>query len=816
MQYLEEITMQKRTGTSESRGKALVLPYHRMALISVLAVLLGKASIGHVISPFALAYFVVMTELLGKKRSLLATFSLVGAFLTGGVGAAAVLAVDMLTYRLLRKAIFRKKAPDLHFIPFLGGFVDVAIRLAAIGTVWTRYDVALAFAESALVVILSLIFITCLPILIGKDGNRNLKTEQLVSLTILLGSVITGLTDVSVKGVSLLYLVLDYLVLLMGSVGGVGVGCSVAIVLGTLSMLSHAETLANVAILAFSGLLSGILKEAHRLYIALAFVLSMTVLTLTSSTSWITVETSTIATLFAALLFVATPKDWRKQLASYVPGTAEYSVSEQERVRRVHHLLSEKVVELSQVFEELAVTYADTGENQLHSAQQLVDYAVGSVAKTVCEGCARRAKCWEKEGFATYQAIVGTVAKMEENPGARTSMATKELRDRCCRLDSMLGVLRHNLEIIDRDARWIDKIREQKTLVSAQLAGVAGVVRSVATLIDQERETSTHGEEQILHSLEQLGLNVDQVHIVSLESGKVEVEISQPSTGAYENSVRMIAPLLSGIVGENITVSTVTDSDGGPCTSVFTSARLYDVYTAVSSVAKDGRLVSGDTYTATDLGNGRYTVAVSDGMGNGERARRESSAAIELLRKLLKAGFDEQLAIKTVNSTLMLRSRDEMFTTLDMVLIDLYSASAEFLKIGCAPSFIKRGKNVMTVTGANVPIGILQDIEVQSVQRQLAHGDILILVSDGVYDAPQVYDREDWLKRQIENLEVNDPQAIADTLLEAAVRMNHGQIQDDMTVMVAVVQNFQPEWAAIKLPGVVGLRRERDKKRRGA
>jgi stage II sporulation protein E len=153
-----------------------------------------------------------------------------------------------------------------------------------------------------------------------------------------------------------------------------------------------------------------------------------------------------------------------------------------------------------------------------------------------------------------------------------------------------------------------------------------------------------------------------------------------------------------------------------------------------------------------------------------------------------------------------------MFTTLDMALIDLYSAKAEFLKIGSAPSFVKRGKKVFSIAGNNVPIGILQDIEVQTIDEQLYHGDILILVSDGVYDAPRhVYDKEDWLVRQIERIETRDPQEIADMLIEAAVRMNQGEIYDDMTVLVAVVEDYQPEWASIKLPGIVGLRQGRKK-----
>ncbi|MCF8568256.1 stage II sporulation protein E [Alicyclobacillus tolerans] len=813
MQFSARNFFAGRSGTDQA-AQSIVDSLPRKLTLVVLAVLLGRASIEHVVSPFGLAYFAVLTELAGTKRSWPAVFALAGAYWQGGWHLTAIMAVQFVLYRLLRKGIFLRKAPDIHWIPFLAGLIDVATRLAAVGSVWSRYDIILALSEGALTIILSLIFIQCLPVFVGRDPNRSLRPEQLVSLTIFVGSVVTGLNGIAIHGVDVAPAAVDWIVLVMAVAGGVSVGTPVAIVIGIIAMMGHSLTLVSVAVLGFAGLLAGILKEAGRFWVALSFVASVLLLTASSNSDWNVVFGAGAAALAASVLFVLTPKRLRQELATYVPGTAEHRLSEQQRVRRIRTLLSEKIQDLAQVFDELSVTFADTGDTPLMSAQQLLDHTVGRAAKTVCAACPRRQKCWEKEGLATYQSIVHTVARLESSSTGNIGPAP-ELKERCIRIDSMMGVLRHNLEITDRDAKWIDKMREQKTLVAAQLSGVAGVVRSVAGQIERGNETSQSGEEQILAALEQLGLYVDCVHIVSLEPGKVEIEVSQPSQGAYENSVRMIAPLLSGIVGENITATQVAGDEPGPCKSVFTSASLYDVSSAVSTVARDGKVVSGDTHTSLDLGNGRYALAVSDGMGNGERARRESKAAIELLKKLLRAGFDEQLAIKTVNSTLLLRSREEMFTTLDMALIDLFSAKAEFLKIGSAPSFIKRGDSVFSITGANVPIGILQDIEVQTVNEQLQDGDILILMSDGLYDAPQQsYDKEDWLKRQIEGLETSDPQQIADTLIESAVHMNHGQILDDMTVLVATVKLRQPEWAAIKLPGVVGLRS--DRKKRGA
>ncbi|GMA50514.1 stage II sporulation protein E [Alicyclobacillus contaminans] len=803
-----------RSGRRSTAMRVQLYRVTRTVLLLAVGVLLGRASIEHVISPFALAYYVILSELVGAKRSWPAYAAVVGAFWHDGSGGAALLVVDMLVYRFLRRVVFAKRTPDLHWLPFLAGMVDTAGRLAAVGTVWTRYDLLLAFAEGALVILLSLIFIQCLPLFTGSAQSRRLKHEQLVCLTILLGSVMTGLAGLNVQGIPLLEVGADWVVLVLAAAGGAGMGATVAVVVGVLALLNHAQSMSAVAVLAFAGLLSGVLKDARRVWSGLAFAASLSLLTAATNVDWSTTTASIVAAGAATLLYWLTPQGMLRELATFVPGTVEHSQSEQERTRRIRQLLTEKIDDMGAVFEELAVAFADTTDSALVSDQQLLDYAVGSAAKAVCAGCPLHEKCWDKESYATYQAMVHTVEKLERSRAVNVQPSA-DLKERCIRVESMMGVLRYNLDLTDRDAKWIEKLREQRSLVSAQLSGVANVIRDVVSELNRSNESSLSGEEQILAALERLGLYIDHVHIVSLEPGKIEIEVSQPSVGAYENSVRMIAPLLSGAVGENITLSHVVGDESGPCTSVFTSARLFQVDTAVATVARDGRTVSGDTYTAVDLDNGRFALAVSDGMGNGERARRESKAAIELLKKLLKAGFDEQLAIKTVNSTLLLRSRDEMFTTMDMALIDLYSARAEFLKIGSAPSFVKRGSEVFSITGTNVPIGILQDIEVQTVDEQLYDGDLLILVSDGIYDAPQhVYDKEDWLKRQIERLETADPQEIADTLVEAAVRMNHGQIFDDMTVLVAAIKSYQPEWASIKLPGITGLRR--DKKKQGA
>lgn len=53
--------------------------------------------------------------------------------------------------------------------------------------------------------------------------------------------------------------------------------------------------------------------------------------------------------------------------------------------------------------------------------------------------------------------------------------------------------------------------------------------------------------------------------------------------------------------------------------------------------------------------------------------------------------------MRTINSLLLLRSTEESFVTIDIAVINTYSGEVEFLKIGSAPSFIKRVREVATI-----------------------------------------------------------------------------------------------------------------------
>ena len=138
---------------------------------------------------------------------------------------------------------------------------------------------------------------------------------------------------------------------------------------------------------------------------------------------------------------------------------------------------------------------------------------------------------------------------------------------------------------------------------------------------------------------------------------------------------------------------------------------------------------------ATRRIGGELLLLMSDGMGTGVCARRESSAAVAIFGDLLSVGFAPEEAQECVNRLLMLKGEREMYATLDALLIDLENGRARFIKYGAPPAYILRGGRIHTVYAEALPIGILPEAQASVHECGLRRGDAVILMTDGLFDA---------------------------------------------------------------------------------
>lgn len=178
---------------------------------------------------------------------------------------------------------------------------------------------------------------------------------------------------------------------------------------------------------------------------------------------------------------------------------------------------------------------------------------------------------------------------------------------------------------------------------------------------------------------------------------------------------------------------------------------------------KRGERVSGDSAVHFETEDRTLCLLLSDGMGCGESAQRESGMAVRLLERFLRAGIDAPPALKTLNSALALRAEStDSFTTVDLLTLSLETLEGELYKYGAAPSYLKRGGTVRRVTCSCLPAGVQEGAPPpEATHVRFSPGSFFIMLTDGVADSTD----DEWLQNLLAGWEGSDPQLLASAIL---------------------------------------------------
>ena len=83
-----------------------------------------------------------------------------------------------------------------------------------------------------------------------------------------------------------------------------------------------------------------------------------------------------------------------------------------------------------------------------------------------------------------------------------------------------------------------------------------------------------------------------------------------------------------------------------------------------------------------------------------------------------------------------------------------------------------------------MPVGVLETSKSKIVNYYLNSGDVVVLASDGVFDA---FKTSDNFAGFINNIPAINMQEFSKNILNQAIKLNRGQVYDDMTVMAIKV-----------------------------
>lgn len=332
---------------------------------------------------------------------------------------------------------------------------------------------------------------------------------------------------------------------------------------------------------------------------------------------------------------------------------------------------------------------------------------------------------------------------------------------------------------------WKQRFLESRETIALQFGELGQIMEDTAQRIGGTEESTRKEEEAIEKALRGVHLVPECVLVLQHTDGRQEAYITTHAEKGRCITTKEIAERLADVTDRHWRPSYDSRSviSREMRTIKFEEETEYHLLHGIARAVKDEEAISGDNFTCTLLPRGRVLLCLSDGMGSGQRANRESEMVVELAEQLLAAGFSSEASVKFINSVMLLHSQEQHPTTLDFTMVDLYTGACEFVKLGAAPAYVKRMQGVEVIQDENLPVGMFGNLNPIALENNLEDGDIIVLVTDGVTDA-FAQEGEESLEEFIRQYQGINPGKMAEAILkEAAGRQ--GGMKDDMTVLTA-------------------------------
>lgn len=361
-------------------------------------------------------------------------------------------------------------------------------------------------------------------------------------------------------------------------------------------------------------------------------------------------------------------------------------------------------------------------------------------------------------------------------------------------IKAMARLLNETYKIGNINSLWKKKMNENKKVISSQLDGVSKAISNVAKAIKKEEKDFEDEKKEIKLLCAQKEIEILDINIKRENTKRYIINLYKPSCKEEKCKIEEIEKILSKVLKDNIIIQREVcgrDAEQNLCKQIYMSKDKFSIQVGIAHEKKKNSSVSGDYSNQTRLDDGKYLVALSDGMGSGPEARKSSQIAIKMLTRMLSSGFDRDTSLELINSSMYINSKEDMYATLDVAILDLYSGNMEFMKNGACPTFIKNKKQVNVVKSISLPAGILDKIDLVVYDKDLSDGDIIVMCTDGVLESNSEYENKElWIKNILEEIETDNVQKIANILLEESIDNYYGNPKDDMSVIVIKVKKI--------------------------
>lgn len=675
----------------------------------------------------------------------------------------------------------------------------IIIQLAKIGiTGFTLYDILSVICFAVIAVVFYKIFVNSVIVFRDFGDKKAFSIEEILGASLMLAIAVSAFGNANILGFSIRNILSILIVLILGWKNGVLVGTTAGVTIGvTLGVITSSEPV-MVAAYAISGMIAGILNKFGKLGVIVGFCLGNVVLAYVSN--GYTVELIHFKEiLIASIGLLAVPKSVQINIKEFM-GNSKFLPVFPDRALNKSKETAERLNNVSDTIQEMAKTYK-TQETQVEQVpiqsnkeifiSELLDNLNGYENNMLYEDISNVEGPIVDEIFKalvdkqqmTRECLLEIFAKCNSYIVDSEDKQISSYLDK--NIEQMVRVINMSYKISKSSFVWQKRFEENKKNIETQLQGVSKAISNIAENIEKNiknEEQFTSQKKQIIELLRQKEIDIQEISIQKEDRYLVEIYMEKSNITDIDYIEKILTETLKEQIVFNQEASIGTRLN-------FLSDDKFIMAIGNAEVTKNGSQISGDSYLSIKLKDGKYLVALSDGMGSGEDAKQSSNKALKMLENLLLSGFDRKTSLELINSSLI-NQNEEIFATLDIAIIDLYKGNIEFIKNGACPTYVKSRNSVQVIKANSLPVGIINHAGLQSFDRDISSGEIMLMCTDGVLDSNVEYkNKELWVKYLLEDIETNNTKKIADLVLNEAVDNGYGVAKDDMSVLVCKFLN---------------------------
>lgn len=407
----------------------------------------------------------------------------------------------------------------------------------------------------------------------------------------------------------------------------------------------------------------------------------------------------------------------------------------------------------------------------------------------ICSACDTCSICWSSANPTMY-GVFGRLVKNLMQNGEADEETRKRLSESCRYAGHVEREAVNIFEQIRVNKAWYNRLLENREVIAQQLDAMAFIMEDCASnsqLLDKEEKRKIA---EIRYRARECGIIMEEIHLFRKNDSHIQAVLQARSKWGNCVSIKE----LNKVVTDSLDLHMKPHKDTRTFIGKDAVEIIYEEepgFHAVHGMArliKDGAAVSGDSFSFLEKEDGELVLSLSDGMGSGERACKESEMVVDLLERFVEAGFTKETAIKMLNSAMVIHGEDDQYSTVDISSIDLYTGETSFFKIGASATFIRhKNGSVECLLSTSLPVGVRFEIEIEQAQKQLADGDFLVMITDGVLEYLHTERPEETLEEIISGIKTNHPGLMARKILDQVMVYTDGEVRDDMTVLAAAI-----------------------------